>query len=463
MSTTASVMRPRPPAPRPREAPLGALATLWLLRKNPIETWTRAHFELPIVIGPTVLGNLAVVSDPGAIRRVLVDNAGAYRKDDLQKRILGEALRNGLLVVEGEAWRAQRRALAPLFTPKMIASFAPTMVEAAEALVSRWDGFQEGATFDVQPEIARATLDVLGRTLFSDGLGQDPGAFTKPLTDYFRTIGTFHPFDLLGLPDWAPRFGRGAGAKALAFFDAAVDGLIARRRRLIAEGAAPRDILGLLLEARDPQTGAGLTDAEVRSNVVTFIGAGHETTADAVIWSLFLLSMSPGWRRRLADEADEALSGAAENAVGRLVETRAVIEEAMRLYPPVASISRTAVDFDVLAGQRVRKGTLIIISQWVLHRHKLLWEEPDAFDPRRFLPGAREKIDRFAYLPLGAGPRVCIGGGFAMQEAALILAHVLRDFTLAPAPGRDVRPVQRVTLRPEGGLPMILRRRRRGE
>ncbi|PNG26756.1 cytochrome P450 [Methylocella silvestris] len=458
----AAAVLPRPPAPAPRKGPLGPLQTMWVLRKNPIETWTRAHFELPILVGPTILGTIAVVSEPAAIRRFLVDNAANYRKDALQKRVLGEGLREGLLLVEGDDWRVQRRTLAPLFTPKTVASFALAMNEAAERLIARWTNFREGRLFDIQPEMARVTLDALGRTLFSDGLGRDPGEFTTALTRYFRTLGTLDPFDLLDFPDWAPRFGRSGGRKALSFFEDIVNTLVDRRKRLIAQnaGSAPRDLLTLLLEAQDPETGAGLTGAEVRSNIVTFIGAGHETTSNALIWALFLLSMSPEWRVRLAAEADAVLPGPVEQYAERLVETRAVIEEAMRLYPPVASISREAIDFDTLAGRRIRKGTLVMVSQWVLHRHRLLWDEPDAFDPRRFLPGAREKIDRFAYLPLGAGPRICIGGAFALQEAAIILAHIMRSFTLETRKGYEVKPVQHITLRPEGGLPMILRRRR---
>jgi cytochrome P450 len=454
---------PRPPAPTPLGAPLGPLSTLRALRKNPIGTWTRAHFKLPIIIGPTILGTIAVVSDPAAIRRFLVDNAGNYRKDGLQKRVLGEGLRDGLLLVEEEDWRVQRRTLAPLFTPKTVATFAAATNDAALDLIARWRRKREGRIFDIQPELARATLDVLGRTIFSDGLGRDPSQFTGALTRFFLAIGRLDPFDLMDFPDWVPRLTKLGSGDALEFFEGVVDAIIERRERLLAKngGGAPRDILTLLLEARDPQTGEGLSNAEIRSNIVTFIGAGHETTANALIWSLFLLSMSEEWRRRLAAEADRVLPGPVERYADQLVETRAVIEEAMRLYPPVASISRQAIDCDTLAGRRIRKGTLVMVSQWVLHRHKLLWDQPDAFDPRRFLPGAREKIDRFAYLPFGAGPRVCIGAAFALQEAAIILAHIMRSFTLEVQRNYEVKPVQRITLRPEGGLPMILRRRRK--
>ena len=194
---------------------------------------------------------------------------------------------------------------------------------------------------------------------------------------------------------------------------------------------------------------------------MTFIAAGHETTSNALVWSLFLLSMSDEWRERLAAEADAVLAGPVEAYAERLVETKAVIEEAMRLYPPAASISRQAIGPDDLAGVRIRKNTTVVISQWVLHRHRLLWDEPDAFDPGRFLPGARETIDRFAYLPFGAGPRVCIGASFALQEATIILAHIVRSFSLELKRNPGVLPVQRISLRPDGGLPMILRRRRK--
>ena len=178
-------------------------------------------------------------------------------------------------------------------------------------------------------------------------------------------------------------------------------------------------------------------------------------------WSLFLLSLSEEWRAILADEASAVLSGPVEEYAARLVATRAVIEEAMRLYPPAPSMSREAIGPDDLAGKRIKKGTLVMIVQWVLHRHRLLWEKPDCFDPRRFLPGARENVDRFAYLPFGAGPRVCIGASFSLLEAVIILAHIMRSFSFELKKNHAVMPLQRITLRPKGGLPMILRRRDR--
>jgi cytochrome P450 len=198
----------------------------------------------------------------------------------------------------------------------------------------------------------------------------------------------------------------------LQFFETKVDRVISARRRILAEQPhrAPNDLLTRLLEALDTSTGDGLTEAEVRSNILTFIAAGHETTANTLSWALFLLSQSRTWRERVEAEVDRELTRPQGAGIAdRLVETRAVIEETVRLYPPIVAISRVALDDDELNGEPVRPGSLIVVSPYVLHRHRLLCDHPDAFDPRRFLGPSQATIDRFAYLPFGAGPRKCIG------------------------------------------------------
>jgi cytochrome P450 len=240
-----------------------------------------------------------------------------------------------------------------------------------------------------------------------------------------------------------------------------VDAVIAaRRRRLAADPASvPRDILTLLLEAHDPETGRGISEVEVRANIITFMAAGHETTANAIAWTLYLLSQSSEWRERVRAEAEREADAPAGDPIGRLVETRAVIEEALRLYPPLAAISRAAIAPDELAGERISAGAMVVIAPYVLHRHRKLWQRPDEFDPSRFLPAQRKAIDRFAYLPFGAGPRGCIGLFFALQEATLAVSSITANFDLIPVAGHKVWPVHRVTLRPRGGLPMTLRQR----
>ena len=461
--TDRNIELPRPPAPLPLDAPLGAFSTMLALQRNPIEIWTKAHFELPIIVGPNILGTSAVINDPAAIRRVLIDNTANYPKDALQKRLLGPGLRDGLVVAEGEDWRIQRHMLAPMLTPKIVGSFAHAVNAAAEDCAGRLMRLHEGLVVDIQLEMARVTLDVLGRTIFSDGLGRDVDEVASAISRLLATTGRLDPFDILDFPEWLPRLGKLGGRSADAFLVSLVESLIAKRKRRFArdEASAPRDILTILLEAKDPQTGPGFSDAQIKANIRTFIAAGHETTANALTWSLFLLSLSEEWRAIVADEARAVLCGPVEGYAAGLIATRAVIEEAMRLYPPVPNMSRQAIGPDELAGKRIQKGTLIMIVLWVLHRHRMLWENPGCFDPRRFLPGAREKIDRFAYLPFGAGPRVCIGASFSLQEAAIILAHIMRSFSFELTKNYKVLPVQRITLRPKGGLPMILRRRGR--
>lgn len=334
--TDRSIELPCPPAPRPLDAPLGPFATMLALRRNPIETWTKAHFELPILVGRNILGTTAVINDPAAIRRVLVDNSANYPKDGLQKRLLGPRLRDGVVVAEGEDWKIQRRTLAPLLTPKTVGLFAHVINAAAEDCVERLMRLREGQVVDIQLEMARVTLDVLGRTIFADGLGRNVDDVASAISRLLATVGRLDPFDILNFPDWLPRFGKFGGRSADAFLVSVVELLIAKRKRLIArnEASAARDLLTILLEAQDPQSGAGLSDAQIKANIQTFIAAGYETTANALTWSLFLLSHSEEWRAIVADEASAVLRGPVEGYAAGLIATRAVIEEAMRLIRP---------------------------------------------------------------------------------------------------------------------------------
>ena len=449
-----------PPVPTPRLKPLGVLALLRVLARNPLEAWTQAHFEKPIVMSGLSIGQVALVSEPAAIRRVLMDNSQNYPKDWLQRRVLSAGLADGLLAAEGHQWRMQRRALAPLFARRTVMSFAAAMIDVAGAMVERLKA-RDGQIEDIAVSVTRLTLEVLERTIFSDGLGRSAEEIRVAMKHYFEAIGRFDLFDLLGLPNVVPRLRRWKVRPMLRLFESAIDTIIATRRRRIAEdpGSVPRDTLTLLLEARDPETGEALSKAEVRSNILTFIAAGHETTANSITWTLYLLSQSPEWRIRVQAEADRELDGDIDGLADRLIETRAVIEEANRLYPPLAAISRAALGPDELAGEPIRRGTMVVIAPYVLHRHHSLWTDPACFDPNRFLGQARESIDRFAYLPFGAGPRICIGAALAMQEASIVVATVMRHFTLQLAPGHTVWPMHRVTVRPSGGLPMIVRRR----
>jgi cytochrome P450 len=463
MSAAASASRLFvPPFPARRDKPRSSLSTILTLRRNPLEIWGKADFERPFSIGRSILGLRGAAHDPAAVRHVFLDNAANYRKDDLQLRILRPGLGNGLLTADGDAWRLQRRALAPLFSPREVAGFAGAMQKVAAVSVERLSRRREGAVADVGDLMSRLTLEVLEQTLFSQGLGADPTAFQHAVTRYFDSFGRLDPLDLLGAPDFLPRIGRLRGRSALKFFDQAVDAIIASRKALLERGdEAPRDLLTLLLAAHDPETGRPLPEPDIRANIVTFIGAGHETTANALTWTLYLLSQSPEWRERAEAEADAAFDPGRPAALDACPALRAVIEESLRLYPPAAILSRQAVADDEILGVPVPAGTVIVVSPYVLHRRRGLWEDPDAFDPSRFLGERRERIDRFAYIPFGAGPRVCIGMAFALQEALIVLANLLRAFRFDLVEGAIVAPRQRVTLRPKESMKMHVRGRPR--
>ncbi len=456
----------RPPAPRPQPRPLGPIGLVRTLKRNPLECWAAPHFEQPVVAGGLPIGHVLLVHEPGAIRRVLLDNAANYRKDRLQRRVLSAGLNDGLLSAEGEQWRAATARDRP-----------DVCAQDRDGFCAGDDGSRRGPDRSMvkilataqpstsPPRWRRSHSTSSSAPSFPTGFGHDAEDIRKAMATYFNTIGKISPLDILGVPDFVPRLSRLRVHSTLKFFEAEVDRVISTRRRILAEqpDCAPNDLLTHLLEARDATSGNTISEAEVRSNILTFIAAGHETTANTLSWALFLLSQSREWRERVAAEADRELTGPIAGIADRLVETRAVIEETVRLYPPIAAISRVALGPDELNGEPVRPGSLIVISPYVLHRHRLLWDRPDAFDPRRFLGHAQATIDRFAYLPFGAGPRKCIGSTFALQEATLVLASLVKHFHFQLRPGHAVWPMLRVTLRPANGLPMIIGQRSSSE
>ena len=298
---------------------------------------------------------------------------------------------------------------------------------------------------------------MLALTIFSDGIGSDFDAFRAGMNDYFGAIGRIGVLDLMGAPDYVPRPGRKRLRQTMAYFEGVIDKIIGARRRRLDQSTnadAPDDLLTLLLRALDPATGRPMSLAEVRSNILTFLSAGHETTANTLAWSAFLLSQSPYWYGRVRAEADAELVGDRNGLLERLVVTRAVVEEALRLYPPIAALSRASEQADEIGEIGLQPGSLIVIAPYILHRHRRLWERPDLFDPTRFLAPEKAKIPRFAYLPFGAGPRTCIGSSFALQEATIVLARLSQRFDMQLVPGARVWPLQKITLRPAHGLPM---------
>jgi cytochrome P450 len=451
----------RPPAPFPLERRLGPIALFKALRTNPIDIWTKAHFEQPIVLEKFAFGRVAVVNEPSAIRKILVENAANYGKSAMQTRVLSIALRDGLLTVEGEQWRSQRRTLAPLFGRRAVMRYASTMVAAVDALMARWRAAGDEVAHDIGADMNRLALDGLARTCFSDGLGGDAEKMRIAMMTYFAVAGRIDPFDILGLPGFVPRLTRWKVRPLLRYFDEAVDAIIKQRRAKLAEGPdrAPTDLLTALLAARDPDTGQAMSEIEVKANILTFIAAGQETTANALTWALYLLASSPEWSARVLEEAESELHGDLDGIADRMPITQAVLDEALRLYPPITATTRTAAARDQLFGEQIEAKTMVVVAPYLLHRHRLLWDDPDLFDPSRFLTSATKKIERGAFIPFGTGARMCLGASFAHQEATIVLASLVKNFELRLAPGQTVWPQQGITLRPRDPLLMMARAR----
>ena len=444
-----------PPRPIPHSRPLNAAQFVWTMAHNPLAIWSKWAFTEP-VIRTEWLGNpTIIVSDPAAIRHVMVENAQNYVMQPLRQRVLRPILRDGLLTAEGELWRRTRKSMAPIFAPRNTAGLAVAMLERSTAFA---DGLaaRAGQDIDMSEQMTLLTFDILQTTLFSGDIAGEPQEFAAATAKLLRTMGRVDPMDVLDAPSFVPRVTRIIGGRSLGYFRSLIAGTIERRQKLIAAdpAKAPRDLLTLLLEAD------GLTRGEIEDNIITFIGAGHETTARSLGWALYLLSQATDERDRLEAELDaHDFDSPLSEWLDRLPFTRAVLDEAMRLYPPAPSLNRAAIKADKVGAVDIPAGASVLVMPWIVHRHETLWDRPNDFVPSRFLPGQREKIDRFQFLPFGIGPRVCIGQYFAMQEAVIALAALLRhlryDYTGTTTP----MPVQKITVQPEGGLTMKISRR----
>jgi cytochrome P450 len=466
--TAADILEPydgvmRPAAPVPESKPLSALRFLYNLSRNPITAFSDVMYDEPYIYHPSRIRHFLMVNDPEGVKHVTLDNASNYLKSDQAQKRLRPAIGNGLVTAEGASWRFQRRTAAPMFQMRRVTGFAPVMAAATEELLSRWSALPDGSEIEVASEMMRLTYDIISRTVFSNEVKTDYTKMSEALATYLDTLGRVDILSVFGMPDWVPTPNRLRARAPMRFFRQELEALIAQRRARLERDPAsmPDDLLTLLLTTHDPEGGALFSDAEVYDNVATFFFAGHETTANALAWTFYLLSQFQDEDSRVAKEASRVLNGRATDAedVSKLLFTRMTIEESMRLYPPAPLIGRDAINADTVCGTAIQPKTAVLISPWVLHRHRRLWDVPDYFVPERFAPGAREKIHRFAYLPFGAGPRICIGMAFAMQEAIIILSMIAQRFRLELSPGHPVEPLSRITLRPKYGLKMKLHRR----
>ena len=443
----------RNPAPSPPQLPIvghlpGTSGRLDMLLKLAQELGPVVRLELPFVTAH-------LLSSPDHVERVLVKEHRLFNKKTRGYDQLRQFLGNGLVTSEGDFWLRQRRIAQPAFHKQRIAGFAKTFVRCADQLAERWEGdAKAGRTIDLHHDMMTLTLRIASLTLLSNDTGDKANevgaAIDLMLHEAVSRIN--NPFRL---PASIPTPNNRRAEKAMQTLDRIVLDIIAARRK---GKKREDDLLQMLIEARDEETGEGMTDQQLRDEVMTMFLAGHETTANALTWTFVLLSRFPSVARALASEAETVFgdrSASAEDAAS-LEVSRRVLSESMRLFPPVWVIGRSPAEDVEVDGYTIPEGSLLFLSPWVTQRLPAYWDDPEGFDPDRFAPERQKLMHRYQYFPFSVGPRMCIGQSFAMLEGQLVLSSLARRFRLDLLPGHAIVPEPLITLRPRGAVPMTV-------
>lgn len=451
-SPVAQLTVPRVPSANAR----GRVAFITAFVRNPLEVLPQAIYEEDFLALGTPKSPRVWITAPALIKEVLLDKRDTFRKLT-QIRLLGPVLGKGILTSEGSDWKWQRQAAAPMFKPQDLLAFVPAFVRAAEGTLARWRAARKESERDVELDMTRATFDVIASTL----LPSADEAFARTMQDSVQSLQRSGGWDMLfvsmKIPLWMPRPGIFAARRAVKTLRGTVARLLDEVREQRRSGGAQRDdLLRRLVAARDPQTGRAMGDEQLVDNLLTFYLAGHETTAKALTWTLYLLARSPEWTAKLEDEIARVTGGGAVTGehITQLALVQQVLKESMRLYPPAPMMSRQAVADTRIGDHPIQAGTSVLMSIYAIHRHAKRWERPDEFDPTRFAAQNEGAIPRYQYMPFGAGPRICIGMPFAMIESTAILATLLQHARFEYTGSGEVTPVARVTLNPKGGMPM---------
>lgn len=419
------------------------------MRDDPLRLLTDAAREYGHISRLRLVFNVYLLTHPDYIGRVLRgEHSHKYRKGKLYKRIkplIGE----GLLSSEGDHWVRQRKLVQPAFRPRNLDAYADVMHDETARMLERWKSRAEtGAVFDVMKDMTDVTLRIIGRTMLGINLASSVDSVLANLPTVLSTLN--RRFQQLLYAPFLPTPQNRRFNRALAALEDVVNGVIEERRHA---GLKHDDFLSTLITARDEE-GNGMTPKQLRDEAMTMLLAGHETTSNTLSWTLHLLATHADIQRHVRDEVSEALSSGPQNAalVKRLPYTRMVIQEAMRLYPPVWLLGRFVAEDDEIDGVRIPKGSVVFLSPYVTQRHPDFWDRPETFDPSRFLPERAEKRPQHSYFPFSAGPRTCIGDRFAMMEAQIILAHILTRYRVLDIPDHAVEPEPSVTLKPRNGV-----------
>lgn len=392
-----------------------------------------------------------IASHPDLMHQILVTDADKFNKPAITKQVMEPVVGKGLFTNEGESWKRQRRLTQPAFHTRRIGAYADVMVKHTLRRIAAWT---PGSTQPIDHEMAELTMSIIAETLFNAEVGPEADAIGAAVTTVLSIMN--ERFNrLIPTPNWLPIPENRVFKREIARLDALIQRFIDERRRT---GEDRGDLLSMLLLARDEDDGGFMTDKQVRDEAITLFGAGHETTSNALMWTFYCLSEHPEVEARLHAEVDSVLGDRPPTLedLPRLPYTEMVIKESMRLYPPAWATTREPNTDVIVGGWPVRRGELILLNIYGVHRDARFFPDPERFDPERFRPENEKLIPKYAYLPFGSGPRVCIGNAFAMMEARLILATIAQRFALRLAPGHTVKPERMFTLRAKGGMPMIV-------
>ena len=439
--------------PPPEVLPLSRFLPTFV--RNPLRTLPAAVYEQPCIVVERNGRKTAWVTDPAMVERVLLHEHENFAKTPLERRIFEPTLGQGILTAEGPAWRWQRRTAAPLFRHQDLLGHIPAMTMAAGRQIERWRHAPPGSIAAVDHAMTDVTYEIITGSILAGTVPAEDAVIKREAHRLLAWVSWEIGFGIVGIPAWVWHPGKWPSRRAAEALRATVHQLLARRRR---EPAGAKDLLGRLLAARDPETGQPMSDDQLVDNLLTFLLAGHETTAKALTWSLYLMARSPQWQERIRREVVEVCGDRAieQRDLGSLPVTTRVVKEALRLYPPAPMMSRMAAREVTLGGHRLQKDALVIIPVFAIHRHRRLWTDPDRFDPDRFLPEAEDRHLRTQFMPFGFGPRTCIGMAFAMIEATVLLASLVRAARFEWDGHHLPEPVSRVTLQAKGGMPLLV-------
>jgi len=425
------------------------------VRRNPLAYLCRSVAEygdiFRIGFGPVTI---FVVNDPEAVNRVLVEKSTEYVKGR-SARALSRILGQGLITSGGELWRRQRTMIQPAFQRDFLSGLIGTMTTSVDSMLSGWPAKQGDIGIDMHEEFSRLAIRIVGKTLFGVDIGDQSSQLTRAFAEA-NAHADYYVKRVFMLPAWAPTPRGLAVQRTKRTLRSLVQHIIDEHRK-----AERSDLLSLMIEVPD-ETGQRMSDSQIHDEVLTMVAAGHETVANTLTWCFYLLGAHPEIQRKLHTEVAAVLADRTPTLADlpKLAYTSSVVQEAMRLYPPIWSIEREATVDDDLLGHRIPAGSSLALFTYGVHRHERYWEQPEEFRPERFSPEQSERRPRSIYLPFGAGPRRCIGNNFAMMEAEITLAMVVQRFWLFPVPNHPVEPEPLISLRPRYGLRMTVEARR---